>query len=100
MEQYAFVKRDTGSSVYTAVAKYLLEERKHDWRKVSRNSGSFNLMFGERNKLPFGRLGKFTLCLYMTNKGSLLKIIQNLVQLTKKRIYMIIKHANEVYQGL
>lgn len=58
MEPYTFVKRDSGSSVYTAVAKYLLNERKDDWRKVSRNSGSFNLMFGERNKLPFGRLGE------------------------------------------
>lgn len=61
MEQYAFVRRDTGSSVYKAVSKYLLEERKDDWKKLSRNSGSFQLMFGERNKLPFGRLGKFGL---------------------------------------
>jgi tubulin--tyrosine ligase len=58
MEQYGFVRRDVNSSVYKAVSKYLLEERGNDWKKLPSNSVSFHLMFGERNKLPFGRLGK------------------------------------------
>ncbi|XP_060559845.1 tubulin--tyrosine ligase-like isoform X2 [Ruditapes philippinarum] len=57
MEQYGFVRRDVNSSVYKAVSKYLLEERGNDWKKLPSNSVSFHLMFGERNKLPFGRLG-------------------------------------------
>ncbi|KAL4238121.1 hypothetical protein ACF0H5_002833 [Mactra antiquata] len=57
MDQYAFIRRDKNSSVYKAVAEYLLKERNHDWKKNSPNSSSFHLMFGERNKLPFGRLG-------------------------------------------
>jgi len=60
MEQYTFVRRDTGSSVYKAVSKYLLEDRKGDWKRLSANASSFHLMFGERNKLPFGRLGIFS----------------------------------------
>ena len=56
---YGFVNRDRNSSVYRSVSKYLLEERGDDWRKLASNSASFHLMFGERNKLPFGRLGKF-----------------------------------------
>lgn len=54
---YGFVNRDRNSSVYRSVSKYLLEERGDDWRKLPSNSASFHLMFGERNKLPFGRLG-------------------------------------------
>ncbi|XP_052766867.1 tubulin--tyrosine ligase-like [Mya arenaria] len=57
MEQYGFIRRDTGSSVYKAASRYLLEARKHDWKKLPANTSSFHLMFGERNKLPFGRLG-------------------------------------------
>ncbi|XP_053408052.1 tubulin--tyrosine ligase-like [Mercenaria mercenaria] len=57
MEQYGFVRRDVNSSVYRAVTKFLLEERGNDWKKLPSNSVSFHLMFGERNKLPFGRLG-------------------------------------------
>lgn len=54
---YGFVVRDKNSSVYRSVTKYLLEERGEDWRKLSPNAASFHLMFGERNRLPFGRLG-------------------------------------------
>ena len=54
---YGFVVRDKNSSVYRSVAKYLLEERGEDWRRLSPNAASFHLMFGERNRLPFGRLG-------------------------------------------
>ncbi|XP_052274880.1 tubulin--tyrosine ligase-like isoform X2 [Dreissena polymorpha] len=57
MDQYGFVSRDSGSSVYKATAEYLLQERGHDWKRLPPNSSSFHLMFGERNKLPFGRLG-------------------------------------------
>lgn len=53
---YGFVRRDIHSSVYKAVAKYLLDNDE-DWRKLSPNVASFHLMFGERNKLQFGRLG-------------------------------------------
>lgn len=45
------------SSVYKAVADFLVTNSPDDWRKLPANSASFNLMFGERNKLPFGRLG-------------------------------------------
>lgn len=53
---YGFVRRDIHSSVYKAVSKYLLDNDE-DWRKLSPNVASFHLMFGERNKLQFGRLG-------------------------------------------
>ncbi|XP_048733655.1 tubulin--tyrosine ligase-like isoform X2 [Ostrea edulis] len=53
---YGFVKRDVHSSVYKAVSKYLLDNDE-DWKKLSSNVASFHLMFGERNKLQFGRLG-------------------------------------------
>ncbi|KAK3604610.1 hypothetical protein CHS0354_027463 [Potamilus streckersoni] len=54
---YGFVQRDKKSSVYHAVTEYLLSERRRDWRKLPSNVAGFHLMFGERNKLPFGRLG-------------------------------------------
>ncbi|XP_033733731.1 tubulin--tyrosine ligase-like [Pecten maximus] len=54
---YGFVKRDVKSSVYRAVSDFLLKNAAEDWRKLPVNSASFQLMFGERNKLPFGRLG-------------------------------------------
>lgn len=58
---YGFVNRDIKSSVYKAVSKFLVENCDEDWRKMPANSASFNLMFGERNKLPFGRLGWYNL---------------------------------------
>lgn len=64
MEVYGFVRRDVNSSVYKAVSAYLLEERCDDWKKLPATSVSFQLMFGERNKLPFGRLGKKDYKLY------------------------------------
>lgn len=54
---YGFVRRDVKSSVYKAVSEFLVVNGENDWRKLPANSASFNLMFGERNKLPFGRLG-------------------------------------------
>ncbi|XP_061174345.1 tubulin--tyrosine ligase-like [Saccostrea echinata] len=53
---YGFVRRDIHSSVYKAVSKYLVDNDE-DWRKLPSNVASFHLMFGERNKLQFGRLG-------------------------------------------
>lgn len=57
MDQYGFVLRDKESSVYKAVSAYLLKERGNDWKKLTPSSVYFHLMFGERNNLPFGRLG-------------------------------------------
>ena len=59
---YGFVRRDIHSSVYKAVSKYLLDNDE-DWRKLSPNVASFHLMFGERNKLQFGRLGQYLGCI-------------------------------------
>ncbi|XP_019625758.1 PREDICTED: tubulin--tyrosine ligase-like isoform X2 [Branchiostoma belcheri] len=52
---YTFVNRDESSSVYGAVAELLVA--RGDWRCLPRDSARFHLMLGERNKLPFGRLG-------------------------------------------
>lgn len=54
---YNFVCRDEGSSVYTEVARVLLERPGSPWKQAPKDSPKFNLMFGERNLLPFGRLG-------------------------------------------
>ncbi|XP_067680791.1 tubulin--tyrosine ligase-like isoform X2 [Haliotis asinina] len=55
---YLFVQRDAGSSVYTAVAKYLQTREDKSWKKVPRDSTRFNLMLGDRNKLPYSKLGQ------------------------------------------
>ena len=54
---YTFINRDKNSSVYSEVARQLLK-RKGEWALVSRNSLRFNLMLGDRNSLPYNRLGK------------------------------------------
>uniref|UniRef100_S4RA06 Tubulin--tyrosine ligase n=1 Tax=Petromyzon marinus TaxID=7757 RepID=S4RA06_PETMA len=51
---YTFVLRDENSTVYAAVAK-LLQKSGH-WKRLHRDSPRFNLMLGERNRLPYGRL--------------------------------------------
>lgn len=53
---YTFVVRDENSSVYAEVSKILLSTGQ--WRRLKRDNPRFNLMLGERNRLPFGRLGK------------------------------------------
>lgn len=53
---YTFVVRDEGSSVYAEVSRLLLASGQ--WRRLRRDNPRFNLMLGERNRLPFGRLGK------------------------------------------
>ena len=78
MDQYGFVSRDSGSSVYKATAEYLLQERGHDWKRLPPNSSSFHLMFGERNKLPFGRLGNcFVIKIYIGIDGVSVLVLQN-----------------------
>lgn len=60
---YTFVTRDDNSTVYAEVSK-ILQSTGH-WKRLKRDNPRFNLMLGERNRLPFGRLGKprrFTFC--------------------------------------
>ncbi|KAM4694797.1 tubulin--tyrosine ligase [Discoglossus pictus] len=52
---YTFVVRDENSTVYAEVSKILLATGQ--WKKLKRDNPRFNLMLGERNRLPFGRLG-------------------------------------------
>lgn len=53
---YTFVLRDDTSSIYAEVSKILLASGK--WKRLKKDNPRFNLMLGERNRLPFGRLGK------------------------------------------
>ncbi|XP_013907809.1 PREDICTED: tubulin--tyrosine ligase [Thamnophis sirtalis] len=52
---YTFVVRDENSSIYAEVSKILLSTGQ--WKRLKRDNPRFNLMLGERNRLPFGRLG-------------------------------------------
>lgn len=52
---YTFVTRDDNSTVYAEVSK-ILQSTGH-WKRLKRDNPRFNLMLGERNRLPFGRLG-------------------------------------------
>lgn len=54
-EKYYFVQRDKESSVYTAVGKLLTD--RGDWQKQPPDSPRFNLMLGDRNKLPWHKIG-------------------------------------------
>lgn len=53
---YTFVARDENSTIYAEVSKILVATGQ--WKKLKRDNPRFNLMLGERNRLPFGRLGK------------------------------------------
>lgn len=53
---YTFVVRDENSSVYAEVSRLLLATG--HWKRLRRDNPRFNLMLGERNRLPFGRLGE------------------------------------------
>lgn len=53
---YTFVLRDDTSSIYAEVSKILTATGK--WKRLKKDNPRFNLMLGERNRLPFGRLGK------------------------------------------
>uniref|UniRef100_A0A3B4BE99 Tubulin--tyrosine ligase n=1 Tax=Periophthalmus magnuspinnatus TaxID=409849 RepID=A0A3B4BE99_9GOBI len=52
---YTFVSRDDNSTVYAEVSKILLATG--HWKRLKKDNPRFNLMLGERNRLPFGRLG-------------------------------------------
>ena len=53
---YTFVSRDDNSTVYAEISKILISTG--HWKRLKRDNPRFNLMLGERNRLPFGRLGK------------------------------------------
>ena len=59
---YTFVTRDENSTVYAEVSKILLSSGQ--WKRLKRDNPRFNLMLGERNRLPFGRLGKYAFFLF------------------------------------
>lgn len=69
---YTFVSRDDNSTVYAEVSKILLATG--HWKRLKRDNPRFNLMLGERNRLPFGRLGKLcflTVTYLVSTVGSL-----------------------------
>lgn len=53
---FTFVVRDENSSVYAEVSRLLVASG--HWKRLRRDNPRFNLMLGERNRLPFGRLGE------------------------------------------
>lgn len=59
---YTFVSRDDNSTVYAEISKILISTG--HWKRLKRDNPRFNLMLGERNRLPFGRLGKGCSCLF------------------------------------
>lgn len=65
---YTFVTRDDNSTVYAEVSKILLSTGQ--WKRLKRDNPRFNLMLGERNRLPFGRLGKWCFFISYYNRKS------------------------------
>ncbi|XP_030053971.1 tubulin--tyrosine ligase [Microcaecilia unicolor] len=88
---YTFVVRDENSSVYSEVAKILISTGQ--WKKLRRDNPRFNLMLGERNRLPFGRLGHEPGLVQLVNyyrgadklcrKASLVKLIKTNLELSE-----------------
>lgn len=76
---YTFVTRDDNSTVYAEVSK-ILQSTGH-WKRLKRDNPRFNLMLGERNRLPFGRLGKPLFCIMSGWKEAVL--------------YLVCTHSNE-----
>lgn len=86
---YTFVLRDRNSSVYAEVGKMLISTGQ--WRRLRRDNPRFNLMLGERNKLPFGTLGHEPGVAQLVNyyrgadklcrKASLVKLIKSIPEL-------------------
>ncbi|MGH0158820.1 UNVERIFIED_CONTAM: hypothetical protein FKN15_039089 [Acipenser sinensis] len=70
---YTFVARDENSSVFADVAKRLVSTGQ--WKRLKRDNPRFNLMLGERNRLPFGRLGAGILI--SSDANELLEFIDN-----------------------
>uniref|UniRef100_A0A8D0H4L5 Tubulin--tyrosine ligase n=1 Tax=Sphenodon punctatus TaxID=8508 RepID=A0A8D0H4L5_SPHPU len=88
---YTFVVRDENSSIYAEVSKILLSTGQ--WKRLKRDNPRFNLMLGERNRLPFGRLGHEPGLVQLVNyyrgadklcrKASLVKLIKTSPELTE-----------------
>ncbi|XP_067949884.1 tubulin--tyrosine ligase-like [Watersipora subatra] len=53
---YILINRDPNSSIYKQVAKTLLA--RGSWKRAGPSSLNFNLMFGDRNNLPYNQLGQ------------------------------------------
>ncbi|KAL5009374.1 hypothetical protein ScPMuIL_014955 [Solemya velum] len=90
---YCFVKRDAKSTVYSAVSKFLIGSG--DWKMNPSNSSFFHLMFGERNKLPFGRLGHEAGVVQLVNyyRGSDILCRKTAMMRIFKQYYSSIKKA-------
>lgn len=88
---YTFVVRDENSSVYAEVSRLLLATG--HWKRLRRDNPRFNLMLGERNRLPFGRLGHEPGLVQLVNyyrgadklcrKASLVKLIKTSPELAE-----------------
>ncbi|KAK2507557.1 hypothetical protein MC885_015555 [Smutsia gigantea] len=88
---YTFVVRDENSSIYAEVSRLLLATG--HWRRLRRDNPRFNLMLGERNRLPFGRLGHEPGLMQLVNyyrgadklcrKASLVKLIKTSPELAE-----------------
>ncbi|XP_075419247.1 tubulin--tyrosine ligase isoform X2 [Tenrec ecaudatus] len=88
---YTFVVRDENSSVYAEVSRLLLATG--HWKRLRRDNPRFNLMLGERNRLPFGRLGHEPGLMQLVNyyrgadklcrKASLVKLIKTSPELSE-----------------
>lgn len=70
-QMYTFVTRDDNSTIYAEVSKILLSTGQ--WKRLKRDNPRFNLMLGERNRLPYGRLGNvcFPLSLFCWKQCSI-----------------------------
>ncbi|KAM3606553.1 uncharacterized protein V6R79_018581 [Siganus canaliculatus] len=87
---YTFVSRDDNSTVYAEVSKIL--QSTGQWKRLKRDNPRFNLMLGERNRLPFGRLGHEPGLVQLVNyyrgadklcrKASLVKLIKTSPELS------------------
>ncbi|XP_075720581.1 tubulin--tyrosine ligase [Rhinoderma darwinii] len=87
---YTFVVRDENSTVYAEVSKILLTTGQ--WKRLKKDNPRFNLMLGERNRLPFGRLGHEPGIVQLVNyyrgadklcrKASLVKLIKTSPELS------------------
>uniref|UniRef100_A0A8C7QAL8 Tubulin--tyrosine ligase n=2 Tax=Oncorhynchus TaxID=8016 RepID=A0A8C7QAL8_ONCMY len=81
---YTFVARDDNSTIYAEVSKILVATGQ--WKRLKKDNPRFNLMLGERNRLPFGRLGHEPGLMQLVNyyrgadklcrKASLVKLIK------------------------
>ncbi|MEE6474849.1 hypothetical protein FKM82_010517 [Ascaphus truei] len=100
---YTFVVRDENSTVYAEVSKILLATGQ--WKRLKRDNPRFNLMLGERNRLPFGRLGHEPGLVQLVNyyrgadklcrKASLVKLIKTSPELSES--YMWFPESYVIY---